>query len=89
MSECIEHTETLLYIIKLAILKQQSLFIALLNFKNAIAEMNQSLIREVMKMHHVSDKFIKLIHSLCTGRKVFELTCSSQTSSIYVRCGVF
>ena len=89
MSECIEHTETLSYIIKLAILKQQILFKALLNFKNAIGEMNQSLIRKVMKMHHVSDKFVKLIHSLCTCRKIFQLTDSSQTSSIYVRCGVF
>ena len=40
-------------------------------------------------MHHVSDKFVKLIHSLCTCRKIFQLTDSSQTSSIYVRCGVF
>ena len=89
VSECIEHTETLSYIIKLAILKQQSSFKALLNFKNAIGEMNQSLIRKVMKMHRVSDKFVKLIHSLCTGRKIFQLTDSSQTSSIYVLCGVF
>ena len=89
MSGCIEHTETLSYIIKLARLKQQSLFIVLLDYKNAIGEVNQNLIMEVMKMHHASDKFVKLIRSLCTGCKIFALISGSQTSPIYVRCGVF
>ena len=75
------------YIIKSPRLKQQSLVIALLNFKNVIGEVSQDLKREVLKMHHVSDKFVKLICSLCTSNKIFALTGCFQASPIYVRCG--
>ena len=88
VSGCIEHIETSSHVINSAILKQRSLVITLLGFKNAFGEVNHNLRREVLKMEHVPDEFVKLIRSLYTDYRISVLTNRFMTSPISVRRGV-
>ena len=48
-------------------------------FKNVFGGVNHNLISEVLKIHHVRDEFIKLIHSLYSDCKISVLTDSFMT----------
>ena len=50
-----------------------------IRFKNVFGGVNHNLISEVLKIHHVPDEFIKLIHSLYSDCKISVLTDSFMT----------
>ena len=66
VSGCIEHLETLTYVINHARKKQWDLFITLLDLKNAFGEVDHELITYVLKFHHVPNHIIQLIQTFHT-----------------------
>ena len=64
VSGTLEHTVQMSTIIDKARIKQRSLFITLLDLKNAFGEVHHNLIYEVLIYHHIPDHIISLIKSL-------------------------
>ena len=57
------HTAQMSHIINKTIIKQRSLFITLLNLKNAFGEVHHNLIPAVFKYHHIPPNIQQLISS--------------------------
>ena len=72
------------YLINHARIKQRSLVITLLDFKNAFGEVPHSLITEVLNYHHMPEEIQKLISSLYTGFHTSVITKSFATPFILV-----
>ena len=88
ISGCIEHIESLSHIINNARLKQRGCVVTLLDLKNAFGEVNQNLLIESLKIHHVPVEIIQLITSLYTDHDISILTDNFMTSPIKVQRGV-
>ena len=70
VSGCIEHTETLTYVITHARKKQRNLVITLLNLENAFGKVDHELTTYVLKFHHAPDHNIQLMQSLYTDYRI-------------------
>ena len=77
------------YLINHARIKQQSLVITLLDYKNAFGEVHHSLITEVLNYHHMPEEVQRLISSLYTGFHKSVITKSFATPFILVGQRVF
>ena len=88
VSGCIEHTETLTYVINHARKKQRNLVITLLDLENTFGEVDHELITYVLKFHHVPDHIIQLIQSLYTDYRISIPADKYLTLSINVEKGV-
>ena len=88
ISGCIEHTETLTYVINHARKKQRNLVTTLLNLKNAFGEVDHDLTTYVLKFHHVPDHIIQKIKSLYTDHRISIATDEYLTLPITVEKGV-
>ena len=88
VSGTLEHTVQMSTIIDKARIKQRSLFITLLDLKNAFGEVHHNLIYEVLRYHHIPDHIISLIKSVYTGFQTSIITSNFQTPYIPIRKGV-
>lgn len=88
ISGCIEHTETLTYVIDHARRKQKSLVVTLLDLKNAFGEVDHSLLENVLKYHNIPEHIISLIRLLYQEYYTSIATDNFVTSPIIVKRGV-
>ena len=87
ISGCVELVETLTHIINNARIKQRGCAITLLDLKNAVGEVNNNLLVETLKIHHIPDNIITLITSLYTDYTISIITDTFMTSPIKVQRG--
>jgi len=64
LSGTFEHTAQMANVTNNARIKQRSVVINLLDFKNAFGKIHHNLISEVLKYHHIPDHIQMLISSL-------------------------
>lgn len=88
VSGTVEHTETLTYVINQARLKQRSVCISLIDLRNAFGEVHHSLIKEVLKFHHLPPDMSGFITSLYDGFTISVATEQFITRPIEVQRGV-
>ena len=84
----LEHTSLMAHIIDKTRSKQRSLFVTLLDFKNAFGEVHHNLIKEVLSYHHIPTKSKSLISNLYSGFQTSVITNDFTTPAIPVRKGV-
>ena len=88
LSGTFEHTAQMASVINNARIKQRSVFITLLDFKNAFGEVHHNLISEVLKYHHIPDHIQILLSSLYSNLQTSIISNSCQTPFISVGRGV-
>ena len=88
MSGTFEHIGSLTHIINQARLKQHSIFITLLDLRNAFGEVNHNLIGTVLAYHHIPAEVSSLIANLYSDFFTAIRTGSFTTEFILVERGV-
>ena len=83
-----DHTAQMAFLINQARLKQRSLFITLLDLRNAFGEVHHNLIQETLRFHHVPIVIQNLIKDLYTDFKTSAITTGYATPFIPVTKGV-
>ena len=84
ISRTYEHTAQMAFLINQARLKQQSLFITILDLRNAFGEVHYNLIQETLRFHHVPAEIQNLIKDLYTDFKTLVITTGYATPFIPV-----
>ena len=64
LSGTLEHTAQMTNIINQASIKQRSVVVTLLDFKNAFGEVHHNLIQSVLDYHHIPEQINKIMKSL-------------------------
>ena len=88
VSGVLEHTSMMAHIINKARIKQRSVVITLLDFKNAFGEVHHNLISEVFYYHYVPQQAQALISSLYENFHTSIITDEYTSPAIPVRKGV-
>ncbi len=88
LSGTLEHTAHMTNIINKARIKQRSLIITLLDFKNAFGEVHHNLIQSVLEYHHIPDHIKNIVESLYTDFKTSIITSEFHTPFMTVGRGV-
>ena len=88
VSGTVEHTQSLSYIINQARVKQKSVCITLIDLRNAFGEVHHSLIKEVMRFHHLPLDMSNFIANMYEGFTVSIATDVFITRPIEVQRGV-
>ena len=88
ISGTLEHTSMMGHIINKARTKQRSLFVTLLDLKNAFGEVNHNLISSVLSYHHIPTGIKSSIMNLYTNFRTSIITKDFSTPAIPVNRGV-
>ena len=88
VSGCIEHMETLAYVINHARKKQRNSVITLLDLKNVFGKVAHELITYVLKFHQVPDHIIQFVQSLYTDCRISIATDEYLALPITIEKGV-
>ena len=83
-----EHTAQMADIINKACTKQRSLFITLLDLKNAFGEVHHNLIQTALDYHHIPDHVKLLVKNLYTDFKTSVITDEFRTVFVSIGRGI-
>ena len=74
ISETIDHTESLTYLLDNAKNKQRGLVVTFVDLQNAFGEVNYNFLSFVLKFHHLPDEIVHLINNLYRGYQISIVT---------------